>query len=303
MTTPECSVSSRQAAEPLAATAPAKHGSWLLIEHPGPWPAQAPWRLLPPVAAKVCAAAKDRGIQVSLIRRHRDRRVPPPHLVYLASRHGQPPWLRAAELADLDDLAYLDLDALAAGSAPGLGTPVDGRLLLVCTHGQRDRCCARYGRPVAAALATRYPDLVWETGHVGGHRFAANVVCLPALTFHGRVDPASAAAVGAACLAGEVVLPHYRGRAGLPTPVQAAEHAARLRFAEHRAEAVTPLEVTADHASGTAQVRLAVAGVEYTATVRQLPDRPLWTSCTDTEATMTPHYDADFGADLGAATP
>lgn len=153
------------------------------------------------------------------------------------------------------------------------------------------------------ALARRYPGLVWETTHVGGHRFATNVVCLPEASFHGRMDATSAAMIGAACLAGEVVLPHYRGRGGQPAPVQAAEHAARLRFAEHRVEAVTPLAVAADPTSETDQVRLAVAGTECTMTVRRLPDRPLWTSCADTEPTMTALYNAEFEADCGTATP
>lgn len=52
MTPLECSASARQAAEALAATVPVKHGSWLLIEHPGPWPDRQPWQLLPPVAIR-----------------------------------------------------------------------------------------------------------------------------------------------------------------------------------------------------------------------------------------------------------
>ena len=46
-------------------------------------------------------------------------------------------------------------------------------MLLVCTHGVHDTCCAVRGRPVAAALARRWPEATWECSHVGGDRFAA----------------------------------------------------------------------------------------------------------------------------------
>ena len=68
------------------------------------------------------------------------------------------------------------------GPDPARGVAGAGRtrpIILVCTHGVHDACCAIRGRPVAAALAARWPDLVWECSHVGGDRFAPNVVLLP----------------------------------------------------------------------------------------------------------------------------
>ena len=56
---------------------------------------------------------------------------------------------------------------------PGPAFPLPpAPLLLVCTHGRRDACCAQFGRPTAMALARRYGTAVWETTHVGGDRFA-----------------------------------------------------------------------------------------------------------------------------------
>ena len=55
------------------------------------------------------------------------------------------------------------LDFAAALASASTGTPVDGPLYLVCTHGKRDRCCARYGRPLYDALRERAgPDGVWH---------------------------------------------------------------------------------------------------------------------------------------------
>jgi hypothetical protein len=55
---------------------------------------------------------------------------------------------------------------------------------------------------------------VWETTHVGGDRFAANLVCLPDGTYHGTLDRGSAVEVALGCLRGEVAEAFYRGRAG-----------------------------------------------------------------------------------------
>lgn len=270
-----CTAVSHAVGESLAATAPGEgYGSWLLVEHPGPWTAFLPWQVLGERAAKVAGAAGDRKIQVCLIRRVRERREGGPYRVYLASNRGPAgPWVERAELADLDDLVHVDLEALAAGIPSGFGGLVDEPLLLVCTHGRRDRCCAQYGRPVAVALAAEYGDLVWEATHVGGDRFAANLVSLPDGVFHGRLNAENAVEVAAACLAGEVRLPYYRGRAGVPAAGQAAEHRLRVRTGETRAGAVR----VAVEAGGT--VRLTHAGREYAATVTPVSGEARRTSC------------------------
>lgn len=153
------------------------------------------------------------------------------------------------------------------------------RLLLVCTNGRQDPCCARIGRPVAAALAGAHGDAVWETTHVGGDRYAANVVALPEGTYHGGTDPHSARAVAEAALRGAVELAHYRGRAGLPAAAQSAEWYAR--------QATGVLDVTAviHHGlrhldAGTAVVELEVAGRPLAVTVRRrAAECPRATSC------------------------
>ena len=57
------------------------------------------------------------------------------------------------------------------------------RDVLVCTHGSRDACCARFGYQVYRRLRDEYasPDSlrVWRTSHTGGHRFAPTLIDLP----------------------------------------------------------------------------------------------------------------------------
>ncbi|MEV4259153.1 sucrase ferredoxin, partial [Spirillospora sp. NPDC049652] len=170
------------------------------------------------------------GVRPQLIRRAgRRRRATPPLRVYAGWSQGPDVWLETRELDDHAELASLDLAAVAAGTPPGWGEPVEEPVFLVCTHGKRNACCARTGAPLARSLTKRFGDLVWETTHVGGDRYAANLVCLPHAVYYGNLGPAEAEHAAAAYLKGAVVLDRLRGRAGLPEAAQAAEHAVRAR--------------------------------------------------------------------------
>jgi hypothetical protein len=211
-----CAALCRAARAPMADTAPPRAKAWLALEHPGPWPAFGWPADLPAAAAEVLTVAPAYDVRPQLIRRpdRAGRAATRDRTVYVA---GGPPgarWLERRVTDDVADLAKLDLAALPAGPPPGFGERVRERLLLVCTHGKRDACCARYGAPVARDLAARGLP-VWETTHLGGDQFAANLVCLPDGTYHGLLDRASAADVAFACLRGEVTPAHYRGRAGV----------------------------------------------------------------------------------------
>jgi hypothetical protein len=206
--------------EPVLATAPPLAASWLLVEHPGPWPSDDLPTDLDPAAAEVIERATALGVRPQLVRTVRSRRRSGGRVWTASVRPGQR-WLQLRDLADLAQLAELDVDALARGERPGFGADCDVPVLLVCTHGRRDVCCARLGRPAATALSGRLPATVLETTHVGGDRFAPNLVALPLGSYHGAMpDPL---ALAGEALAGRVVLEHFRGRAGLPRQVQAAD--------------------------------------------------------------------------------
>ncbi len=67
---------------------------------------------------------------------------------------------------------------------------------------------------------------MWSTTHVGGHRFAANLVLLPHGLYYGPVDLAGAVAAISGYERGEIEVRRYRGRAGQPAAEQEAEEAA-----------------------------------------------------------------------------
>jgi hypothetical protein len=217
------------------ASAPEASRAWLLIEHPGPWPAEATEAELPGRLSAVVAAAGALGIRVQLIRRP-GRREPwtpeRPRTVYAGWTAGTMPWLRRGAIsatpgshAEPETGLELGLDALAAGRQPMFGVPASEPVFLVCVHGRRDVCCARFGVPLAQALAERHPGQVWETTHVGGHRYAANLVIMPHGLYYGPVGTEEASAAIEAYTRGSIVPERYRGRAGQPHEVQAAEHA------------------------------------------------------------------------------
>ncbi|HEY1822246.1 MAG TPA: sucrase ferredoxin [Trebonia sp.] len=210
--------------QPALGTAPEAARSWLLIEHDGPWPEEAADAALPGALAELAARAGEHGVRVQLIRRpgRRPIRAEEPPAVFVGWTAGSSPWLRRGDGTAVAGLSAR-LAGLAEGSVPAFGSPVTAPLYLVCAHGRRDVCCARLGGPLARELAAVRPAQVWETTHVGGHRYAANLVILPHGLYYGPVDPDSATAAIAAYDRGEVIPGRYRGRAGQPKDQQAEQ--------------------------------------------------------------------------------
>jgi len=232
---PRCSEYARQLAEPLAGTAPVA-AAWLVVEQPGPWGRDAPTssHLDHALGAALAGRTEGLSVKVLLARRvghHADHHGrPAPRNVWAAWTGGVTGLGARLEHAVLEDpraLLDLDLAGLAQGRPLGLGTLAES-LALVCTNSRRDLCCALAGRPVAERLAERFPGRVWESSHVGGHRFAPTVVSLPLGAVHGGPEAA------------DLALASCRGRAALDRPAQAAELAVLRARA---AVAPYPLEV------------------------------------------------------------
>lgn len=216
-----CAARAAAAGEPLAGTA-SRFRHWLMVEQPGPWgyDALVEGGLPTGVGAALAERGDDLGIRVLLIRR-RDRPQPASRRCFAAFTGRREQRLASFEVDDPRELLSLDLGSLVERRWKGFGQRTPGPLFLVCTHGKRDPCCSRYGGPPARALADR-PD-VWESTHVGGDRFAGNLVCFPHGLYFGRVDALSGARVADAYARGAIVLEHYRGRSSYPPAVQAAE--------------------------------------------------------------------------------
>lgn len=272
-----CADATRQLGEPLAGTA-TPYGRWLLVERPGSWALDRLMDGVPPaLLAKLGALSVEHGVQPQMIRRRRGRYAPERVTVYLASSTAPVPWLVRHEVDDLDALLDLDLDTLTADAAPGTTEP--GPVYLACTHGQFDPCCARYGNPVAAAAAEVGGERAWQSSHVGGCRFAGNLVSLPDGYVFGHLDAATAAAAVRARDDGELLLDHLRGRAGLPPAAQAAEVLLRRKLGLTVAAGVVTTPI-ADH---TAVVEH--GGRSWRVTVRAEEGAARLAACSEAAAT------------------
>ena len=162
-------------------------------------------------------------------------------------------------------------------------------LLLVCTHGRHDACCAERGRPLAAALAARWPAYTWECSHLGGDRFAANLLTMPDAHCYGRLTPEQGLDVVADHLGGLLTLHHHRGRCTVPWPEQAAEQALRERFGVREVDAVRVQRLRRD--GRLFSVTLAARGRTYRVDLRHGARPPELLTCHSDEPAGAVSYD------------
>lgn len=227
-----CSTASRDRDEPVRATASVIE-RFLLIEDPGPWGPHVlhSARLPEGVRATLRHAKRTLGLRTLLVRRPSTSRAAGSdggrRVFAVNTRHGS---VMRTTVDDLVELAHLDLTDPSTGSGSGRWSPHGDPIVLVCTHGKHDPCCAERGRPLAASVAEAYPELTWEASHLGGDRFAGNLVLLPRGDYFGRLDPVSGPLAVARHLDGHLDLAHHRGRSTQGWVAQAAEAQARAAF-------------------------------------------------------------------------
>jgi hypothetical protein len=241
-----CASTSRSCGESPFGTASLAR-RWVLVEQAGAWGRDAleDSDLPVPVATHLRGLAATLPARVLLLRRPGGASRPGTvRTVYAGVSRPDGSWLERIELDHIDDLVDLELGGLTTvGDSVG-GERVLEPLYLVCTNGKHDACCAEHGLPVARELAALLPDRVWECSHVGGDRFAGNLVCLPEGSFYGHLDPASARSVVDAHEDGRILLDHWRGRSSIPFAAQAAEALVRRELDVHRADGLRVTHVT-----------------------------------------------------------
>jgi hypothetical protein len=225
---PFCAETARARDEPLAATA-SRIDHWILVEYRGAWARDVlgDSLLAPELKAHLREqlASLERA-RLLFVKKPELRAQPGRRVFFGTSRPGAERFFEL-EVEHQHDLLEVDLvTALASDGAPA--TRLEEPLYVVCAHGKRDRCCARYGRPLYDALLRETnPDRVWQSTHVGGDRFAGNVVLLPHGLYYGRVGPGDVRGLVNAHSAGRLDLERFRGRSAFSFPIQAAERAVR----------------------------------------------------------------------------
>lgn len=185
---PPCTLSSLTAGESVTATAVESTDSWVLLEVPGGWAPKANDTASLPDAVRAAwsrVSAMDRA-RMQFIKRgplkSSERRI------YVGSS-GDKPWWYTWTLPSLEALSNADVNAWLSGHVPHTAETVNQPLYLVCTHGKRDACCAKYGVAMYRTLSALAPDRVWQASHIGGHRFAATLLAFPTGHCFGRLSP------------------------------------------------------------------------------------------------------------------
>lgn len=219
-----CSDLSRGYAEKTFGTA-SVGDLWLLIEYPFPWGTKA---LHESALSQAVKAHLTRVVKTTprsrLLFIKRERRRPLDGLtVFVVRCREHKPSITRLRINDYEQLLDIDLPLIAAGVPSIDAGDSDHPLYLVCTHGKRDKCCAKFGYPLYKSLSSLSAS-VWQCSHVGGDRFAANLVCFPHGLFYAHVTEETSRHMIEEYEAGRVVLDKYRGRACYQYPVQAAEY-------------------------------------------------------------------------------
>jgi hypothetical protein len=167
---------------------------------------------------------------------------------FLAVTREHSPYIRNFKLKAYEDLLGIDIPGLARPAQrvqPTQPTQEDHEnppLHLVCTDGKHDKCCAKYGLRAYRYLKERFGESVWESSHVGGDRFAANMVCFPHGVYFGRVSEAEAERVVSGYCSGQIYLDKYRGRSCYSHNAQVGEHFVRSQSGNVRLDGLRLLD-------------------------------------------------------------
>ena len=273
-----CSALAEELGEPLIGTVE-QRVRWLLVEDRSPWGEKAVRDVL---GAQLEAAAKARGMRLLLVRRREgDPAADAVRRAFLVDTEAARMAVRS--ITDLTELASL-LDA----SLGAFGAPLTDPILLVCTNGKRDACCALRGRALTAALAAEHAERTWECTHLGGHRFAGNLVCLPHGLVYGRVGQADGPRLADAYLAGRLDSAFLRGRSAWPVPAQVAEAVLRQRLGLDGVADVALIGMAVD--DDRASVELEAAGATHRVRLRAERGTPRPISCRADEAEQPLHW-------------
>ena len=256
MTTAElrCADASEARREPLYGTA--SHVTrWLLLEQPGSWGRDALSQSGLPAATalELKRRALAAGVRIVLIRKG-VRFASQGRRCYFARTESSSNYLAQVTLDAADDLLDMDLSGLGdGGEVPGAATVAEP-VFLVCTHGKHDACCSIRGNQVSRVACAQEGSIAWESAHIGGDRFAANVVCFPHGVYYGRVAPDEVANLMEMYRAGVLSLDHLRGRSCFPFAIQAADYFVRRETGRARLEDVV-FEGTSIVTEGVREVR------------------------------------------------
>ncbi len=218
-----CSIQSREIDEPLLGSAPTAQ-IWMMLEYEGKWNKKAfkESGLSEEIKSKfneeVKAIDKTRLL---LIKQKKKEKGAKSFFVALPNK-GKAPLLKFS-FDDYEELLELDLVDIVDNPGKYEKNRIDESILLICTKGLRDKCCALNGAPVYQQLDEEFGQQIWQSTHHGSHRFSANMLFMPEALSFGQIDMGNPKEIVNELLQAKVALPHFRGRSRYSKIAQAAE--------------------------------------------------------------------------------
>ena len=217
-----CYESSLGANEEMYGTAP-RVDVWLLIEYRGNWSGSAYKDSKIPKSVKSHINKQLKSVKNSRLQLIKKHNNPEDDLrCFIAVSTETNPRLYEFKFSDYKDLTSLKIKKILKSD----NNLSDEKIYIICTNGEYDTCCGKFGMPVYLDIASgKYAEKTWEANHIGGHRFASTFVCLPHGLVYGRVrEGKSAEKLINDYENGNINLQSYRGRSCFPAQVQAAEY-------------------------------------------------------------------------------
>lgn len=302
-----CAQESEQAQEDLIGTAGTAE-IYVLVECPPPWTSNAlNSKSIPANLRALVAEIDETELPVYLFLIYSDR----PHaegytrcLIF----HQKPGFSngysqKEFSVPNISDVAPALQDYLA-GKLSYENTENPTRDILVCTHGSRDKCCAKYGNILYRQALATVSDLsleqvrIWQVSHFGGHRYAPTIADFPEGRYYGRLDQESFTSI--LTKTGDInsLSRVYRGWGILPWAAQILERELIIKYGWDwfsYSVAAQILEQNEDESFNSVQLSFikpdGVVGV-YQAEVVQDKNQVLYLrgSCNNEEASETAQY-------------
>ncbi len=217
-----CSLDSLESDEELYGTATTVE-TWLVLEYSGRWSGDAfrDSRIPDEVKAGIKRYLETfPNSRLQLVKK--EKRSGDGIKLFIAHSREDDPVLREITLGGYEELLDSDIESVIRNLAAERTEP----LFLMCTNGEYDQCCGKFGMPVYRDVAAgAHGRNAWQSTHIGGHRFASTFVCLPHGLYYGRIrEGARADEIFSEYKQGRIDLGSYRGRSCYSPPVQAAEY-------------------------------------------------------------------------------
>ncbi|MCA9918335.1 MAG: hypothetical protein KC445_10310 [Anaerolineales bacterium] len=286
-----CSDWSEAIDESLAGTA-VSHKIWLFLEYNQQWSAKATSdnSLPQPVQDWLAAQGGVVNGRLQFIKQPRGQRTDWAFFVAIFGETDSRVY--RFDLASYEALFGLDLPAIVAADSRYEANLTTEPQILVCTNGKRDVCCALQGLALLRALAAANVPGLWETTHLGGHRFAPTLLALPDGLNYGRIQPQDVPQLLGHLQKRTLWLDKLRGRVCYEPVVQVAEQFLRQETAVSH---LTAYQHTATHplAEGVWQVQFQASnGQLHTVTVETAEPLMTYPSSGSLKAKSVPQFKA-----------